>query len=171
MTERLQNILNEINNGTRTHIYDLNLNKEELLTKDSNGVYFIEYLLQKDIPLYSVEDKIENDAKVAYLLCKHDSIMLYTYKIDEKTLFSLVNGKRIIDYIIEKDKINDNILNSITDNIEIVDLICRSNKQYHLSHLSPEIINKLMTKDNSDTYPIEKYLNDNINHHNHSKNI
>lgn len=160
MTERLQNILNEINNGTRTYIYDLNLSKEELLTKDSNGVYFMEYLLQKNIPLYCVSNKIENDAKVAYLLCKHDSIMLYTYKIDEKTLFSLVNGKRIIDYIVEKDKINNNILNSITDNIEIVDLICRSNIQYHLSHLSPEIINKLMTKDNSDTYPIEKYLND-----------
>ena len=54
MTERLQNILNEINNGTRTYISNLNLRKGELLTKDSNGVYFMEYLLQKNIFLWYV---------------------------------------------------------------------------------------------------------------------
>lgn len=160
MTERLQNILNEINNGTRTYISNLNLSKEELLTKDSNGVYFMEYLLQKNIPLYSVEDKIANDAEVAYLLCKYDSGMLYNYKIDEKTLFSSINGKRIIDYIIEKNKIRSDIIKIITDNVEIIDLLCQDNSRYYLSYLSPEIINKLMTKDNIGTYPIEKYLND-----------
>ena len=160
MTERLQNILNEINNGTRTNILDLNLSKEELLTKDKYGVSFIEYLLAKEIPLYCVKDKIENDAEVAYLLCKHDSIMLYNYKIDEKTLFSSINGTRVIDYIIDVNRINSNILNSITDNIEIVDLLCQSNKQLWLESLNPEIINKLIIKDNSGTYPIEKYLND-----------
>lgn len=160
MTERLQNILNEINNGTRTNISDLNLSKEELLTKDKYGVSFIEYLLAKEIPLYCVKDKMENNTEIAYLLYKYNNLMLYSYKIDEKMLFSYVNGKRLIDYIIEKNKIRSDIIKIITDNVEIIDLLCQDNSRYYLSYLSPEIINKLMTKDNSDTYPIEKYLND-----------
>lgn len=137
MTERLQNILNEIDNG------------------------------RKEIPLDSVEDKIANDAELAYLLSENNSIMLFDYlydhKIDEKTLFSSINGTRVIDYIIDDDLYNNilnSIINSITDNIEIVDLLCQSNKQLWLEDLNPEIINKLIIKDNSGTYPIEKYLND-----------
>lgn len=160
MTERLQNILNEINNRTRTHILDLNLSKEELLTKDNYGVSFIEYLLAKGIPLYCVKDKIENDVEIAYLLYKYNSSMLYNYKIDEKMLFSYVNGKRLIDYIIEKNRISSDIIKAVTNNIEIIDLLCQNNSRYYLSYLSPEIINKLMIKDNNGSYLIEKYLND-----------
>ena len=160
MTERLQNILNEINNETRTNILDLNLSKEELLAKDKYGVSFIEYLLTKKIPLFCVKDKIKNNTEIAYLLFKYNDLMLYSYKIDEKMLFSYVNGKRLIDYIIEKNKIRSDIIKIITDNVEIIDLLCQDNNRYYLSYLSPEIINKLITKDNNGSYLIEKYLND-----------
>ena len=113
MTERLQNILNEINNETRTNILDLNLSKEELLAKDKYGVSFIEYLLAKKIPLYCVKDKIKNNTEIAYLLYKYNELMLYSYKIDEKMLFSYVNGKRLIDYIIEKNKIRSNYVTKL----------------------------------------------------------
>ena len=75
MTERLQNILNEINNETRTNILDLNLSKEELLAKDKYGVSFIEYLLAKKIPLFCVIDKIKNNTEIAYLLYKYNDLM------------------------------------------------------------------------------------------------
>ena len=40
MTERLKNILDEIKSGKRTNVYGLKLTKEDLLSKDSNGIYF-----------------------------------------------------------------------------------------------------------------------------------
>ena len=49
MTERLQNIINRINDGSIKDAKGLNLTKEDLFTKDDNGSYFLEYLLRKKI--------------------------------------------------------------------------------------------------------------------------
>lgn len=155
MNEKLQNILKEIDNGTRKSISDLNLTKEEFLAKDSNGICFFEYLLQKNI--YIKYDKLENDATICYLLCKYDK-NLYSYNLDESTLFSYVNGTRLIDYIIEKNKITSNIVRVITKNTEIIDLLIKSNNIYNLDSVSDEIKNKLTEKDYNGSYLIEKYL-------------
>lgn len=157
MNEKLQNIINEINNGTRKYIYGLNLTKEDFLTKDSNGIYFIEYLLKNDISISYERYGLENNIIIAYLICKYEH-SLYFYNLDEETLFSNINGVRLIDYILEKDKINDDIVKTITNNIEIIDLIIKYNNIHYLDYISDDIKNKLIEKDVSGSYLIEKYL-------------
>ena len=88
MSERLQNIINGINDGSIKFVFDYNLTMEDLFTKD-----------------------------------------------------------------------NKSIVESIYENLEIIDLLCNSNNYFYLNYLSQEIITKLITKDNNGIYPIEKYLN------------
>ena len=142
MTERLKNILDEIRSGKRTNVYGLKLTKEDLLSKDSNGIYFLEYLINNKISLYSLSDVIKNDAEIIYILCKNEAD-LYVVKPDENTLFSKVNDKRVIDYILEADKLNRNIVSAVKENMEIIDLLIFANKYFYLGHISQEIINKL----------------------------
>ncbi len=157
MTERLKNILDEIKSGKRTNVYGLKLTKEDLLSKDSNGIYFLEYLINNKISLYSLSDVIENDAEIIYILCKNGAD-LYVVKPDENTLFSKVNDKRVIDYILEADKLNRNIVSAVKENMEIIDLLIFANKYFYLGHISQEIINKLTLKDEKGSYYIERYL-------------
>ena len=49
MTERLQNIIDGINDGSIIFVFDYNLTIEDLFTKDNDGIYFLEYLLRKKI--------------------------------------------------------------------------------------------------------------------------
>ena len=49
MTERLQNIINGINDDSIKFVFDYNLTMEDLFTKDKDGIYFLEYLLRKRI--------------------------------------------------------------------------------------------------------------------------
>lgn len=157
MTERLKNILDEIKSGKRTNVYGLKLTKEDLLSKDSNGIYFLEYLINNKISLYSLSDVIENDAEIIYILCKNEAD-LYVVKPDENTLFSKVNDKRVIDYILEADKLNRNIVSAVKENMEIIDLLIFANKYFYLGYISQEIINKLALKDEKGSYYIERYL-------------
>lgn len=158
MTEKLQEILQEIESGKRKYISDLNLTREDLLTKDANGIYFIEYLLKNKISLLSLKDKIEDDAEIIYLFCKHKQ-PLYMFNFNEEQLFSTINGKRLFDYIVEKNMLNDRIIRAIKNNTEIIDLLIKNKKQYYLSYVSIEMKNKLMTKNIDGSYLIEKYLN------------
>ena len=158
MSKRLQNIINKINNGTRKNIHRLNLTREDLLTKDANGIYFIEYLLKNKIPLYSLKDKIEDDAEIIYLFCKHKQ-PLYMFNFNEEQLFSTINDKRLIEYIIEKNMLNDKIISAIKNNTEIIDLLIKNKEEYYLQYISIEMKNKLMTKNTDGSYLIEKYLN------------
>lgn len=157
MTERLKNILDEIKSGKRTNVYGLKLTKEDLLSKDSNGIYFLEYLINNKISLYSLSDVIENDAEIIYILCKNEAD-LYVVKPDENTLFSKVNDKRVIDYILEADGLNSDIVGAVKENMEIIDLLIFADKCFYLRHISQEIINKLMLKDEKGSYYIERYL-------------
>ena len=157
MTERLKNILDEIKSGKRTNVYGLKLTKEDLLSKDSNGIYFLEYLINNKISLYSLSDVMKNDAEIIYILCKNEAD-LYVVKPDENTLFSKVNDKRVIDYILEADKLNRNIVSAVKENMEIIDLLIFANKYFYLGYISQEIINKLALKDEKGSYYIERYL-------------
>ena len=58
MTEKLQVILQEIESGKRKDIFNLNLTQEDLLTKDKDGIYFLEHLLKNKISLYNDNEKI-----------------------------------------------------------------------------------------------------------------
>lgn len=159
MNERLQNILREIESGTRKYILDLTLTEDDLLAKDNNGITFLEHLIKNKISLFNINDIINNNIEIAYIISK-ESKSLYLFDFTENTLFSNFNGKRLIDYILEAKKISGSMVENIKNNIEIIDLLISTNNIYKLSYLSSEIIQKLITKDEKGIYPIEKYIND-----------
>lgn len=159
MTERLQNIINGINDGSIKFVFDYNLTMEDLFTKDNDGIYFLEYLLRKRIMIpLELKEELKTNALAAYLYCKNGS-SLFGFNLSEKDLFTEFDGKKLIEHILEKKQINKSIVESIYENLEIIDLLCNSNNYFYLNYLSQEIITKLITKDNNGIYPIEKYLN------------
>lgn len=159
MTERLQNIINGINDGSIKFVFEYNLTMEDLFTKDNDGIYFLEYLLRKRIMIpLELKKKLKTNALAAYLYCKNGS-SLFGFNLSEKDLFTEFDGKKLIEHILEKKQINKSIVESIYENLEIIDLLCNSNNYFYLNYLSQEIITKLITKDNNGIYPIEKYLN------------
>ena len=158
MSERLQNIINGINDGSIKFIFDYNLTMEDLFTKDNNGIYFLEYLLRKRIMMpLELKEELKTNALAAYLYCKNGS-SLFGFNLSEKDLFTEYDGKKLIEHILEKKQINKSIVENIHENLEIIDLFCNSNNYFYLNYLSQEIITKLITKDNNGIYPIEKYL-------------
>ncbi len=159
MSERLQNIINGINDGSIKFVFDYNLTMENLFTKDNDGIYFLEYLLRKRIMMpLELKEELKTNALAAYLYCKNGS-SLFGFNLSEKDLFTEFDGKKLIEHILEKKQINKSIVESIYENLEIIDLLCNSNNYFYLNYLSQEIITKLITKDNNGIYPIEKYLN------------
>lgn len=159
MSERLQNIIDGINDGSIKFVFDYNLTMEDLFTKDNNGIYFLEYLLRKRIMMpLELKEELKTNALAAYLYCKNGS-SLFGFNLSEKDLFTEFDGKKLIEHILEKKQINKSIVENIHENLEIIDLFCNSNNYFYLNYLSQEIITKLITKDNNGIYPIEKYLN------------
>ena len=159
MSERLQNIIDGINDGSIKFVFDYNLTMEDLFTKDNDGIYFLEYLLRKRIMMpLELKEELKTNALAAYLYCKNGS-SLFGFNLSEKDLFTEFDGKKLIEHILEKKEINKSIVENIHENLEIIDLFCNSNNYFYLNYLSQEIITKLITKDNNGIYPIEKYLN------------
>ena len=159
MSERLQNIIDGINDGSIKDAKGLNLTKEDLFTKDDNGSYFLEYLLKKKIMIpLELKEELKTNALAAYLYCKNDQ-SIFNFELTEKDLFIEFDGKRLIEYILKKNEMTKSMIESIHENIEIIDLLCNSNNYLYLNYLSKDIITKLITKDNNGIYPIEKYLN------------
>ena len=159
MSERLQNIINGINDDSIKFVFGYNLTMEDLFTKDKDGIYFLEYLLRKRIMIpLELKAKLKTNALAAYLYCKNGS-SLFGFNLSEKDLFTEFDGKKLIEHILEKKQIDKSIVESVYENLEIIDLLCNSNNYFYLNYLSQDIITKLITKDNNGIYPIEKYLN------------
>ena len=159
MSERLQNIINGINDGSIKFVFDYNLTMEDLFTQDTDGTYFLEYLLRKRIMMpLELKEELKTNALAAYLYCKNGN-SLFGFNLSEKDLFTEFDGKKLIEHILEKKQISKSIVESIYENLEIIDLLCNSNNYFYLNYLSQDIITKLITKDNNGIYPIEKYLN------------
>ena len=155
MSERLQNIINGINDGSIKFVFDYNLTMEDLFTKDNDGIYFLEYLLRKRIMIpLELKEKLKTNALAAYLYCKNGS-SLFGFNLSEKDLFTEFDGKKLIEHILEKKQIDKSIVESIYENLEIIDLLCNSNNYFYLNYLSQDIITKLITKDINGIYPIE----------------
>lgn len=162
MQEKLQKILEEIKSGKRKYLFDVDISDEEYLSKDSEGITFLERLFENKIepPIYSASN-IKTSAEIAYIYVKNNKT-LYFFELKEEDLFSNINGKLFIDYIVEQKKLSKNIINVVKDHIEIVDMVISSNI-FQLDYLSEEIMDKLMTKYPNGIYPIEKHINDNNN--------
>ena len=96
MSERLQNIINGINDDSIKFVFDYNF------TKDKDGIYFLEYLLRKRIMIpLELKEKLKTNALAAYLYCKNGS-SLFGFNLSEKDLFTEFDGKKLIEHILEK---------------------------------------------------------------------
>lgn len=158
MELKLQKVLEEIKLKKRNNIYDLEFTIDEYLSKDENGMSFIENLLKYDIFInYRAEKVFGKYNEIVYLYCKYNK-SLYNFEFEEDDLFSIYDGKRLIDFIAQSDKLTNHIVKCIKNHLEIVDILVAT-KSYYGIYLSEEIKEKLMTPDNRGIYPIEKYFN------------
>lgn len=158
MSNKLKKLLEEIKTGKRKYIFDIKLTVEDLLTKDESGVYFVEHLLKNKISLYSMMDKIKNNIEIACIFCQNDE-SLYSFEFDEKTLFSDVNGITFLEYVLEQGKLTSQMVGAIKNRKEIIDILISYNKEYMLDNTNPEVVRKLMEKNEDNTYELEKYIN------------
>ena len=158
MTKKIQKIIEEIKLGKTENLYDVNFTLEEYFT-NVEGIPFIEFLLKNKIKINYIDaSKFKNSIEIAYLYAKYNEY-LYNFELSEEDLFSIYNGQRYIDFFAQHDKLTNNIIESIKNNIEIIDILIKADKTYLCSNINSAIVEKIMTKDENGIYPIEKYFN------------
>lgn len=153
MSNRLKEILQEIIDFKRTSIDRLGLTKQDLLTKDENGVYFLEYLIKNNISLYCVLNQIVDDPVAIYIFLKNNKCFNLDFdKIDEKVLFTEIsNNERLIDYIIKNKRIYlSKTISKINDVSKLVELSKEYNDNSILDFVNQSV---LMSKyDNNENF-------------------
>ena len=158
VNDKLDKIWNSIKKGTITNISGVELTRDELLSKDENGIYLLEHLFNNNVNVSLKDNDGKSDVEIAYIFLKNNQ-PLFEFSLDEEALFSIINGKRFIEHLLEKNRMElPSFLLEIKDNVEIVDLLCTYHKENLLELLNPKLINKLITKNNDGIYPIEKYI-------------
>ena len=131
---------------------------KQYLTKDESGITLLERLLKDSVELDSKEEnKLKNSIEACYLYVKYDKD-INKFELTEEQLFTKIEDKLLIEHIIDSFSLDVyDIINSIKNNIDIVDIIIKKDK-YLLSHLSEEIKAKLI-EENDNYFLIEKYFN------------
>lgn len=159
ITKKQIKILEEVNSGKILSMDNIKIPPHEYLYKDIQGITFLEHLLNNGI--YVNTFSLKSFKEAAYVFCKCDQ-ELFGFSLTEEQLFSNINGVRLIDFIIEKNKLTFEMIRSIKSNIEIIDLIILSKSFYLLNYISDEIKDKLMIQDSNGIYIIEKYIDNEV---------
>ena len=146
--------------------FDLSINA--LLIKDKKGTTLLEEILEKNIDISNINiaDDImdlEKTTKIIAIIIKSNQDIPENIKITfENTLFS-TNNDEFFKNLPTKDIILfEKMIGFIKEHTEIVDLLCKYHLEYYLKYLNQEIIKKLITKDENDTYPIDKYISNSM---------
>lgn len=139
-----------------------------LLIKDKKGTTLLEEILEKNIDISNIniaDDIIdlEKTTKIIAIIIKSNQDIPEKIKnIFENTLFS-TNNDEFFKNLPTKDIILfEKMIGFIKEHTEIVDLLCKYHLEYYLKYLNQEIIKKLITKDENDTYPIDKYISNSM---------
>ena len=159
ITEYQRKILEDINSSERRNLYDLNFSLDEFLAKDENGITFLEHLIRKKI--YVDKEFLKDSLDAAYIFCECDE-NLYGFNLEEEDLFSNYNGIRFIDYLAKNNKLTFDIVKSIKNHVEIVDILIEKKSMYLLDKLDEKIVNQLIKEDLNGNYYIEKYFDNNV---------
>ena len=142
--------------------YDLSIN--DLLIKDKNGTTLLEEMLKENIDISNIDidDDImdlEKVTKIITIIIKNNQDIPEDIKNTfENTLFSTNNDEFFKNLPMKDIVLFEKMISIIKEHTEIVDLLCRYHLEYYLKYLNQEIIKKLITKDENDTYPIDKYV-------------
>lgn len=155
--------------------YDLSIN--DLLIEDKNGTTLLEEMLKKNIDIsnINIDDDIidlEKTIKIIEIITYKDKEVPEDIKNTfENTLFS-TNNDEFFKNLPTKDIILfDKMIGFIEEHTEIVDLLCKYQLEDELIYLNPEIIKKLITKDENGNYPIDKYISNSMSSYIAIKNI
>lgn len=146
--------------------YDLSIN--DLLNKDKNGTTLLEQMLKENIDIRNIDidDDImdlEKIIKIIDIITHKDNEVPEKIKNTfENTLFSTNNNEFFKDLEMEDILLFEKMIGFIVEHTEIVDLLCKYHLEYHLNYLNPEIIKKLITKDENGNYPIDKYISNSM---------
>lgn len=142
--------------------YDLSIN--DLLIKDKNGTTLLEQMLKENIDISNIDidDDIMDLEKIIKIIdiitYKDNEVPEKIKNIFENTLFSTNNNEFFKNLVMKDILLFEKMIGFIVEHTEIVDLLCRYHLEYYLKYLNQEIIKKLITKDENDTYPIDKYV-------------
>lgn len=163
MKYKLEKILKKIKSGQVKNISDIKLTLTDYLTKDENGISFLEHLLKNNIDFnYWSVDGFKNSVEAGYIYCKCDE-GLYSFDFSEEDLFSEIDGKVFIDFIAKTNTLLPSIVEQVKNHIEIIDIIVSNAQYWTLGSLSQELLSKLLIKNSNGVFPIEKYLdNENV---------
>lgn len=146
--------------------YDLSIN--DLLIKDKNGTTLLEQMLKENIDIRNIDidDDImdlEKIIKIIDIITHKDNEVPEKIKNTfENTLFSTNNNEFFKDLEMDDILLFEKMIGFIVEHTEIVDLLCKYHLEYHLNYLNPEIIKKLITKDENGNYPIDKYISNSM---------
>lgn len=142
--------------------YDLSIN--DLLIKDKNGTTLLEQMLKENIDISNIDidDDIMDLEKIIKIIdiitYKDNEVPEKIKNIFENTLFSTNNNEFFKNLVMKDILLFEKMIGFIVEHTEIVDLLCKYHLEYHLRYLNPEIIKKLITKDENGNYPIDKYV-------------
>lgn len=142
--------------------YDLSINN--LLIKDKNGTALLEQMLKENIDISNIDidDDIMDLEKIIKIIdiitYKNNEVPEKIKNTFENTLFSTNNNEFFKDLVMKDILLFEKMIGFIVEHTEIVDLLCKYHLEYHLRYLNPEIIKKLITKDENGNYPIDKYV-------------
>lgn len=139
-----------------------------LLIKDKKGTTLLEEILEKNIDISNINiaDDImdlEKTTKIIAIIIKsYQDIPEKIKNIFENTLFSTNNDEFFKVLPMKNSSLFGKMIGFIKEHTEIVDLLCKYHLEYYLKYLNQEIIKKLITKDENDTYPIDKYISNSM---------
>lgn len=146
--------------------YDLSIN--DLLIEDKNGTTLLEQMLKENIDIsnINIDDDIidlEKTIEIIEIITYKDKEVPEKIKnIFENTLFSTNNNEFFKYLLIKNNMLIKKMISIIKEHTEIVDLLCKYHFEYHLIYLNPEVIKKLITKDENGNYPIDKYVSNSM---------
>ena len=146
--------------------YDLPIN--DLLIKDKNGTTLLEQMLKENIDISNIDidDDIMDLEKIIKIIdiitYKDNEVPEKIKNIFENTLFSTNNNEFFKNLVMKDILLFEKMIGFIVEHTEIVDLLCKYHLEYHLRYLNPEIIKKLITKDENGNYPIDKYVSNSM---------
>lgn len=146
--------------------YDLSIN--DLLIKDKNGTTLLEQTLKENIDISNIDidDDIMDLEKIIKIIdiitYKDNEVPEKIKNIFENTLFSTNNNEFFKNLVMKDILLFEKMIGFIVEHTEIVDLLCKYHLEYHLRYLNPEIIKKLITKDENGNYPIDKYVSNSM---------
>ena len=158
MDKRLQEIFNDVKTKKITTISERLFEFEILFTKDESGKSLLEYALEQNTYISSeFESRFAEYPEVICMYLDKDKY-LGNIPITEETLFTSYNGKYIIEYFAEKNKIYSAKVGSVQNHLEIFDIFEKYERYYDFNYLNEKIIEDLFTLQPDGTFYIEKFV-------------